>query len=297
MERDTLTQVKSLQALWQELAKTVTLLQRDERALWEQFRAACDAVFSARTAKRKEEDGRKHEQRRSLEELCARLEQAAAAAADKTDQDLRRVARELQDAWRAQSGRLDPSLQGVESRFRHAKAAIDTVLTGRSRSREAAVWQTLAAKEQLCEELDRRVLASDTVEGGPLADPRWDELPALPPAWEKKIAARRDAALRALAEPTAAGAHRARIERGGAARADALLELEMALGLDSPAELQAQRLALQVRQLRDRFQGAASSTANAPGERLLAWCAEPGVADPRDRERLRRILSAIERMR
>jgi hypothetical protein len=32
------------------------------------------------------------------------------------------------------------------------------MLSSRGRSREAAVWQTLAAKERLCDELDRSVL-------------------------------------------------------------------------------------------------------------------------------------------
>ncbi len=129
------------------------------------------------------------------------------------------------------------------------------------------------------------------------AQDQWQALPALPPAWEKKLAARRDAALQALADPAAAGRHRARIDGGSAARSEALLELEMALGLESPAELQAQRLALQVRQLRERFQSAGTAGAGTPGDRLVAWCAEPGVADARDRERVQRVFSALEKLR
>jgi hypothetical protein len=48
-----------------------------------------------------------------------------------------------------------------------------------------------------------------------------------------------------------------------------------------------------VKQLRERFQGAA--IAGTAGERLLAWCAEPGVADARDRQRCERVFSAMER--
>jgi hypothetical protein len=72
-----------------------------------------------------------------------------------------------------------------------------------------------------------------------------------------------------------------------------LLELELALGLDSPAELQQQRLALQVKQLRDRFKNEATTGANTPVERLLAWCAEPGVTDASDRQRLQRIFAKV----
>jgi hypothetical protein len=120
---------------------------------------------------------------------------------------------------------------------------------------------------------------------------RWAALPLLSPAWEKPMLARRDAALRALTEQDTAVAHASRVEQGNQLRAEMLLDLEIALGLDSPPELQAQRLALQVKQLRQRFQSAAS--AGTARERLLAWCAEPGVADARDRQRCEKVFAAI----
>ena len=109
--------------------------------------------------------------------------------------------------------------------------------------------------------------------------------------------ARRDAALRALSDAAAAGDYVARIERGIISRRERLLELELLLGLDSPTEFQEQRLALQVKQLRERFKGAAVGSADNAGERLLAWCAEPGVADERDRQRCEKIFSKVERLR
>ena len=76
-----------------------------------------------------------------------------------------------------------------------------------------------------------------------------------------------------------------------------LLELEMQLGIEIPPDQQALRLALQVKKLRDRFQDATKSGANTPAERLLAWCAEPGVADARDRQRIERVMAAMEKTR
>jgi hypothetical protein len=111
------------------------------------------------------------------------------------------------------------------------------------------------------------------------------------------MAARRDGAMRALADPAAAGEHRRRIESGVGARRDTLLELETALGLASPPELQSLRLALQVQQLRDRFKSAVTAAPASPPERLLAWCTTPGVAAPGERERIERVFSAIERLR
>jgi len=108
---------------------------------------------------------------------------------------------------------------------------------------------------------------------------------------------RRDAALVALTEAAAAGEYLARIEQGAGARREGLLELELLLGMESPPEFQPQRLALQVKKLKDRFSSGASTGAVTAAERLLAWCAQPGVADALDRQRCERILSRVEQAR
>jgi hypothetical protein len=122
---------------------------------------------------------------------------------------------------------------------------------------------------------------------------RWAALPALPAAWEQKMAGRYDAALRALSEAAATGDYLARMDRGVASRRDGLLQLEVVLGLESPEEFQSERLALQVRRLKERFTSAASAAVRTAEEHLLAWCAEPGVADASDRQRSTRVLSAM----
>jgi hypothetical protein len=163
------------------------------------------------------------------------------------------------------------------------------------------VWDTLNAKERLCEDLDKQVLAGDQpgdpAEQSAAAEAQWSALPALTPAWEKKMLVRRDAALRALADPGAAVEYVKRIEKAAPARQETLLELELLLGLDSPPELQPQRLALQVKQLRDRFKSAVTVSAESAGERLSDWCAQSGVLDARDRARCERVFTAVKRNR
>jgi hypothetical protein len=304
-EREVPSQVKAIQARWQTEAKDLPLAQRDERALWTKFRAACDAVFDARQSKRKEEDGRRNEHRHALQELCAQLEQLALAAG-KEDQELRHALRDLQEQWKQKAGASGPDLRDLESRFNKGKAAVEALLSARVRSREAAVWQTLAAKERLCEELDGLVssggssapLEAESVERQPAsAQERWAALPVLPAAWEKAMLARRDAALAALSDAAAAGKYLARIQQGAAARREGLVELELLLGMESPPEFQPQRLALQVKKLKERFSSAASAGALSAGERLVAWCAQAGVADALDRQRCEKILSRVEQAR
>ena len=299
LERDAPSQIRAIQARWQSEVKALALAQRDERALWKRFRAACDAVFEARDATRKEEDNRKLESRRALQDLCARLEQLAQTT-DQNDADVRRVLREVQGQWKNQNSGTGPELRGIEARFRSAVTSVEAALSARARSRDAAVWQNLAAKERLCEALDGVCLQHETTDAAPRAaevQERWAALPVLPAAWERDMAARRDAALGALRGAAVAADYLARIENGAGPRRDSLLELELLLGLESPAEFQTQRLALQVRQLQERFKSAPMPGVDAAAARLLAWCAQPGIADARDRQRCERIFSNMKPVR
>jgi hypothetical protein len=107
------------------------------------------------------------------------------------------------------------------------------------------------------------------------------------------MAGRRDQTLAAFGDEDARYDHLDRIDEGVAARRDALLELELALGLPSPADLNRERLAVQVRQLRGRFKS--ESGAGSAAEILLRWCTTPGVADARDRSRCQKIIESLQR--
>lgn len=297
-ERETPSRVKELQGRWQSHAKAIVLAQRDERSLWERFRTACNAVFDARTGSRKEGEERRQTQRRTLEALCTQLEQLAqSAAADEAQ--VRSAQRELQEQWRQAISESGPVPAGIEARFKAARASVDELLRGRARASEAAVWQALLAKVRLCEELD--VLASAEAEPHPAAvesvQQRWAALAPLSPDWERKVLERRDSALQAMADAYDREDHRAKIDDRAATRRDALLELELMLGIDSPADLQPQRLAVQVKHLRDRFKRTASGTADSAEQVLLAWCALPGVAEARDYARCERIIGSLGRRR
>ena len=191
MERDAPSQVKAIQARWQAQAKEITLLQRDERALWEQFRAACDAVFQAREAKRKQEDDKKHEGRRALEDICAQLEQLAQAT-DKDEPELRRALRESSEQWRQSTRGPNAAPRGLESRFANAKAAVEAALSARPCARSGGVADARGEGADL-----RGAGPARCVDGGAAAAEQWTTLPALPPAWEKAMVTRREpAALR-----------------------------------------------------------------------------------------------------
>jgi len=87
---------RALQARWTEHAKSHPLAGRDERTLWERFRAACNAVF--RGARQPAQGGRQpqREQRRAFEELCEQAERLSNGEGE--DDEVRRQLRELQQS-------------------------------------------------------------------------------------------------------------------------------------------------------------------------------------------------------
>jgi hypothetical protein len=304
-ERDTPARVKELQTRWQANAKAIVLPQRDERALWDRFRHACNAVFEARTSTRKAEDQRRTGQRRAFEAIVGELEQLAqaAGAADGDEASARAARHELEQRWKQAGTEHGPAPAPLEARFKAARAQLGQAKRGQGRTAEAAALQTLLAKERLCEEADL-LAAADTDAAAQDAElqiaesvrERWSALTSLPAAWEQQLAARRDAALDALADADARYDHAGKIEHSAAARRDALLELELTLGLETPPDLQAQRLAVQVKQLRDRFKRSAGGAEGAL-QLLLQWAALPGRAEARDLPRCERIVASLQRRR
>lgn len=293
MDRDAPSKVKDLQTRWQAHAKSMTIAPRDEKVMWETFRAACNAVFDARKKSRDEAEERIKSKRQTFDMVCEQLDQLAAVVAMEEAQ-VRRTQRELHEQWTKTIKESGPVPTPVEARYRAARGKIDAVLRDRGRAKEVAVWRALLDKEHLCEELETYAIAAQADDPDAVKE-RWTALPALAPAWEQKLVQRRDAAVQAMTDDGARTKLMKKISDGVTTRRDALLELELMLGLESPRELQAERRAIQVRQLRDRFKGADS---NAAADRILIdWCAHPGVVDERDRGRSEQIVAAIERRR
>jgi len=158
--------------------------------------------------------------------------------------------------------------------------------------------QTLLAKERLCEEADALAAAETAPDAAAVESlrERWSALPLLPSEWEQRLLARRDAALSAHDDEDARYDHADSVEENVAVRRDLLLELELALGLDSPRDLQPQRLAVQVKILRDRFKRTSSGT-DSNTQLLVNWCALPGRAEARDLQRCEKMLASLQRRR
>ena len=276
------------------------LAQRDERALWKQFRAACDAVFDARQSKRKEEDGRRNEHRRALAG-AVRAARAVGARRGQGRSGIAPPAARSAGAMEAEGRRIRSRVARARIPLCQGKAAVEATLSARARSREAAVWQTLAAKERLCEELDgccaraasagrncrrRRRQCGNDGRPCPRCRPRGKKKcwrGGMPRCWRCPMPKRRENTWRAWSRAP---------QRGGRPA-----ELELSAGPGEPARASAATPGAAGETAEGALQRRGRRRRRDRGRALLAWCAQPGVADALDRQRCERILARIEQAR
>jgi exonuclease SbcC len=230
--RDSIDKVRALQAQWQAHAKALPLPRREENALWSAFKAATDAVFTARDAAR-----------------AARETEAGERNKARAGRDAERAARE------AETVRLrNVAAQAAQARF-----------------------DALIEAMRLCDEREA------AVEVTPELEARWSALQNLPKAWKPAMEAR------------------FRSTSSNAGKADlpaALLNLEVACGLDSPGEFAAARQQLKLLALKNALESRRGAAAAPPDiERDLLAAAAMPRPDEMSRARLAKIIAAVRARR
>ena len=275
--RNLTDEVRALQAEWQWHARDLPLTRGDEAALWAEFKAAIDAIFSAREAAFQTRDAelRAHGAERAA--LIERLE----ALTDVPSAELKRVIAEVEAHWSRCGPAPHADAAALEARFRHAREQARQWLQDGEQRSWHATCDGLLAKMKLCDALDW----SDDPESARTAlDQRWPTLAALPGPW--------DAALRLRAGLTVPD----RDARSPAVPAteDPLLQLEVAWALASPPEFADARRQLKLQAMKDALQGRRTSqpAAITPSDWLVAALRRPAL-DAARRERLGAVVAAL----
>ena len=223
LARDAIDRARALQAQWQAHAKALPLPRREEGALWTAFKAATDAVFTARGAAR------------------------AAREAERAARDAERAAR-------------DAAAKRLRESANHAAQAR---------------FDALIAAIHLC---DEREAAG---EPSPGLEARWSAIADLPASWKAAVEARFRGAAKAKPQPLP----------------DTLLRLELACGLDSPAEFSAARRQLKMQALKIAMENRRPDAGASPAdiERWLLDAAGTPRPDELSRARLEQIIAAVRR--
>lgn len=278
--------LREIQQRWQEHARALPLERKAEQALWQRFRAACDAVFASRkeTAHAMDAERRAHETEK--EAICARLE---AAAPEATPASAARLLREVAAEWhaagpvpRAHEARLDKRYHDAVALVQHYA---DTV------RRAAGLAQAGAVRDRL-----RLVTELEAMIADPACDPaatdwqaRWEALPQVTADYERVLRERFGAALAALGPGQVAYARL--LEQNRPRLLQELLRLEIMAGVDSGPEFARERLKLQVEVLQTSFKSGHKPATTAAELRQL--CALPALVDARTATRIEHLLMRL----
>jgi exonuclease SbcC len=283
-ERGALDTLRALQERWQEQAKSLPLERRDEQALWQRFRSACDAVFAKRKEFAAAADADRRQNLHAKEAVCAALE----AAAGKPEATVLKALREAKERWDA-SGPVPRSSEAlIETCYQAALTRLQKSLDAARYAATEAERRALRDKLRLCQEVETAIVGQQPWHAG-MQDrwlEAWQALPSLQTAFEPAMRVRFDRALDALRNDDrqyARGLH----ERSDALSQE-LLKCEILSGIESPPQLARERLQLQVAVLQSSLKAGQKPLTQELA--LLRVCTLPALADKLEAARLERLI-------
>ncbi len=283
-------EIKRLQRAWQ---VTVAGKRRQENALWERFRAACDQVFARRGERERARREADERQIQALEALCGELEDLKKK--DLPSADLERRLHDLEERWRdTRAGHLPRQAAARLSTcwadsVRRVQGRIAERLLSERRGRLAPLGEA----HDLCSELEARVETAAGIDPAP-----WEErFAGLDEAAAQALSGRFRAALEAARSGPARDAWLQSLEGGRKTREQLCLHLEILAGVDSPPACREDRLAFQVERLADRLgQGAEAAPQDQALDLERRWYlagAAPSKAVTALEERFRNALGRL----
>ncbi|MDO8439430.1 MAG: DUF349 domain-containing protein [Telluria sp.] len=285
-DRHSLDALRALQERWQEHARALPLERKSEQALWQRFRAACDAVFARRKESAHAADAERRSHQEAKEALCARME---AAALDAAPANAGKLLRDAAAEWHAIGPVPRANEAKIDKRYHAAVAAIQHHVDTAKRNAGKAQATALRDKLRLCQQLEAEVARP----GGESADwnARWTALPGLPADYERALKGRFDAALAAL--ESGREAYAAKLAANRDQLLHEILRLEIAAGIDSGSEFARERLKLQVETLQSSLKSGQKPASQAT--QFLSLCAMPALVDDRTASRIDHLFARIAR--
>ena len=282
-ERHAVDMLRELQSRWQEHARALPLERKAEQALWQRFRAACDALFAARKEHAHAADSERRTHEAAKEALCARLE---AAAPDATPSNVARLLREAAAEWQAIGPVPRAHEARVEQRYQAAVAQVQAQVAQVRRAADTVLAGVVRDKLRLIQALET-ALADPASNGGTHTQgddwrARWAALAPVDGGYEPILQKRFDSALAALEGDRAAYARL--LQENQPRLLNDLLRLEIAAGIDSGAEFARDRLRLQVEVLQSSLKSGQKPGGNTA--ELRALLALPALADVRTETRI-----------
>jgi exonuclease SbcC len=243
--------VKQAQSQWKPAVLAAPQL---EQSLWKQFRSACDAVYTRIREQREAIDA---DQQTNLERkiaLCKDLE-ALLEHKDVNTRDLAQRLDKARNEWAAVGAIPRKVERTIQARFEALEKRYTQCKQQALRAAEDALLQGLQARSRLCERLEVAVLEPtlETASRQALVEETrqaWHRLDALDASHENVLCERLDLASRALGgDDQARRTLFAALPKNLDTCLELCLEMEIAVGIDSPAEFTDARMQYQVSRL------------------------------------------------
>ncbi|HCT39687.1 MAG TPA: hypothetical protein DF427_00605 [Moraxellaceae bacterium] len=242
---------KELQQQWRELGQASP---RHDRKLWKEFRAACDAVFKRRDDAVKTRKDAQQEQLNQAELLAQAMEKLALEA----DDSLHSEAMRLEESFQALS--LGRDAAAVRDRFQKARKSFDAVRLDKASAQKSQqtrhmvdAWVAVCSAEQAL--IDNLL-------------PLPPDLAALPAVWRVPLQGRLQNVSRIGEQPDSVSRWQSAVQDNTKVVLDAIMDLELALEMPSPASRAQERRQRQLALLQEK--GLRSGVTNTNELRLQA---------------------------
>ncbi|MFC5479197.1 DUF349 domain-containing protein [Massilia suwonensis] len=287
-DRHAVDRLRDIQARWQEHARALPLERKAEQALWQRFRAACDALFAQRKESAHAADVERRAHEAAKEAVSARLE---AAAPEATAATASKLLREAAAEWHAIGPVPRAHEARVDKRYHEAVAKVQHHADLSRRAAGLALANALRDKLRAVQELEDSLAQPGQQVSSADWRARWAALLAAGAEYDPVLDARFEAALSALEADRAAYVRL--LEANRPTLLAELLRQEVAAGIDSGAEFARDRLKLQVEALQSSLKAG-----QKPGARhtaLHALCALPALVDERTALRIEQLLMRTAR--
>ena len=298
--RSAIREAREAQQTW---SPTVQAGQEQEQLLWKAFRQACDAVFNKAKEERVAADTERQANLDRKLTLCAGLE-ALLDSSEVSFHDLAQRFAAAAGEWRAIGALPRQQERTVEARYEALGKRLSKRRQQESKAAEQALLQGVRERSRLCERLETAVLENRLAEADRIGLAEgtrraWEALAPLEASQAPGLRRRFELAGRALAgEPGAREQLLDTLPRNLARRLELCLQMEVAAGLESPAEFGEARLQLQVSRLADALSHRQEGAVEGAGrlrELLLDWYQTgPAPVETRDGlvARVQRVLTA-----
>lgn len=292
-----LDQLRQLQQRWQVQAASVPLPRKEEQALWERFRAACDAVFEKKRANAESADKQRQDNLQAKEKICSDLQQALQDDLSVMSQ-ITSLIGNAKTAWRQVGQVPRAEEQKIEQKFQTLLDALQQHLQQAQSKVQQEKSQRLLAKIETCLQLEL-LLQSPNTETTKLhaLKQAWSDTPLPNSIITKSLQQRFEQICNALDSSTSnfnMEQSRQQMSVNRPAFDNVLLHLEILLGVESPVDLSRERLQKQVEVLQSSLKNGQNQ--KQLGEMLNQLLSLPLMPDVAVQQRMQNVLARADLM-